>query len=266
MENANHNIASQGRIDDQVALAPSAAQPGQSPTIIDAEKYRNLFGIPGHRSPMPPLLDNSSANGKTEKKIDSNPNSNSSNNSWMNKVVWRCLRLLRLVPTDWIYPRPERSLYLALIDEERKARKRYHWVDFVIYLFLVLQLLIASILIILSAVAGDNHIAVAVLGAVIAFITGLLSLLKGQGLPIRLFNYAEELRKVRDEIDFVESGLRTNTREVKFADVESLWNMYEQARNSKSINHPDIWASTVTTPFPANRNPLVGNSAANPST
>ncbi|KAH2062179.1 hypothetical protein KXW61_003553 [Aspergillus fumigatus] len=43
---------------------------------------------------------------------------------------------------------------------------------------------------------GDHYIVVAVLGALTAIITGVLSLIKGQGQPMRLINYAHSLKEV----------------------------------------------------------------------
>src|SRR2546423_4880259 len=63
------------------------------------------------------------------------------------------------------------SLYYTLVREERRQWKVYYLYDVLVYSCLVLQLIIASTLIILGALAGDHHIAVAVLGTVTGIIT-----------------------------------------------------------------------------------------------
>jgi hypothetical protein len=140
-------------------------------------------------------------------------------------------------------PVSEASIYLTLVEEERSSRMQYFLYDVLIYSCMISQLMIASALVILGATAGDHHIAVAVLGAVTGIITGVLSLIKGQGLPTRLIQYAEGLRKVREDIDSTERGLRTQAVQVKYAEVEALRKDYEDAREAENKNRPDVWAT-----------------------
>ncbi|GFF83488.1 hypothetical protein IFM53868_03822 [Aspergillus udagawae] len=94
------------------------------------------------------------------------------------------------------------AMYPKILREEKRALRQLYAFDMLVYTCLALQLVIASTLVILSAISGDHHIIVAVLGAITGLITGVLSLVKGQGQPMRLLNYADSLKKVRDDIEF----------------------------------------------------------------
>lgn len=82
----------------------------------------------------------------------------------------------------------------------------------------------------------------AVLGAITGLITGVLSLVKGQGQPMRLLNYADSLKKVRDDIEFCENGLEARATAVNYKQVLGIWNKYISARDSQMTNRPDVWA------------------------
>jgi hypothetical protein len=146
-------------------------------------------------------------------------------------------------------------VYYSLIQEESWTWKLYYVYDILVYSAMIGQLIIAAVLIILGATAGDHHIAVAVLGAVTGVITGVLSLIKGQGLPNRLLQYADGLRKVRDNIEFTERELRAGAKDVIYDEVVKLRNDYETARDDALRNHPDSWTSFLT---PTNTRKIIG--------
>lgn len=134
------------------------------------------------------------------------------------------------------------AMYPKILREEKRALRQLFAFDMLVYTCLTLQLTIASTLVILSAISGDHHIIVAVLGAITALITGVLSLVKGQGLPMRLLNYADSLKRVRDDIEFCEYALKTRAASVTYGQVLDLWNKYTSARDSQMNNRPDVWA------------------------
>jgi hypothetical protein len=135
------------------------------------------------------------------------------------------------------------AIYPKILKEEKSTWRQLCTFNLLVYACLALQLGIASTLVILSAISGDHHIIVAVLGAMTALITGVLSLIKGQGQPMRLLNYADGLKKVRDDIEFCESGLKTGVKQVTYKQVIDLWNKYIYVRDSYMTNRPDVWAS-----------------------
>jgi hypothetical protein len=136
----------------------------------------------------------------------------------------------------------EMKLYPKILREEKTALRQLYMFNALVYTCLILQLGIASALVIMSAIGGDNHIAVATLGAATALIAGILSLAKGQGQPVRLINYADSLKKIRDDIEFCESGLRLKGTSMKYKQVSDIWSKYTSARDSQMKNRPDVWS------------------------
>ena len=149
------------------------------------------------------------------------------------------------------------SLYYSLVREESDQWRLYHIYNVVTYAALILQLVIASALIIIGAIPSStpnsggsdtyrgNRISVAVLGAVTGLLTGVMSLLKGQGLPLRFLQYASRLRQVRDKVEFMERTLRANIQGVivTHQDVLDIWHDFETVINERDMNRPDAWAS-----------------------
>lgn len=90
-----------------------------------------------------------------------------------------------------------------------------------------------------------QRIAVAVLGAVTGLLTGILSLLKGQGFPLRFLKYRSRLREVREKIEFMERQLRASIDGVvvTYLDVLDIWHEYETVVKERDMNRPDAWAS-----------------------
>ena len=140
------------------------------------------------------------------------------------------------------------SLYYALKQEETDQWSQYHLYNFITYTCLVAQLVIASALIVLGAVpnANDNsghRIAIAILGAITGLLTGVLSLLKGQGLPMRFLQYASRLREVRTNIEFKDRILRSGAATVTYRDVLDILDQYEAVLEERDMNRPDQWAT-----------------------
>jgi hypothetical protein len=135
------------------------------------------------------------------------------------------------------------SLYYELITEERHVALKYRLYEWIVYGGLMFQLMLSAILIILGALKS-NHIPISVLSAANGVVTGILSLIKGQGLPMRLIKYLDALRKVRDEIDFAERQLRANLSSITFRDVLKLKSKYEAVRQDQMANQPDVWQNS----------------------
>jgi len=149
------------------------------------------------------------------------------------------------------------SLYYSICQEESDHERLYHIYNVVIWASLILQLVIASALIIVGGIPSSTstssntrpykaqRIAVAVLGAVTGLLTGILSLLKGQGFPLRFLQYRSRLREVREKIEFMERQLRAsiNGVVVTYQDVLDIWHEYETVVKERDMNRPDAWAS-----------------------
>ncbi|KAB8067434.1 hypothetical protein BDV29DRAFT_196448 [Aspergillus leporis] len=154
------------------------------------------------------------------------------------KRSWSSIWLLK--GTD---PRDPMAMYPKVLKEEKSALHQLYMFEALVYSCLIAQLAIASALVILSAIGGDHHVVVAILGAVTALIAGILSLVKGQGQPVRLLNYADSLRQVRDDIEFFECGLKAEIMSVTYGQVLSLWERYNTTRDNQMRNRPDVWTS-----------------------
>jgi len=220
-------------------------QPASDPVLqtkLNIEQFRALVGIPlhmhGNRDQPSTTQDTSHQNSIADAPALP-PIRSATIQPLPSHLPW-LLRLLQRAPLEEKYAT---SLYYTLVREERSQWKLYHLYDILVYSCLVLQLMIASVLIILGALAGDHHIAVAILGAVTGIITGVLSLIKGQGQPNRLLQYANSLRQVKERIEFMERELRASVREVTYQEVQNLWVAYETAREEEATNRPDMWTS-----------------------
>jgi hypothetical protein len=138
------------------------------------------------------------------------------------------------------------SLYCTILRQERTSQQVYLAYDWAVYGAMFAQLVISAVLIILGALGGNFHITIAVLGAVNGVITGVLSLIKGQGYPVRLVEYMNNLRKVRENIEFMERELVVAARTVTLRQVMQLRSDYEVVRDDQLKNHPDIWQASAT--------------------
>lgn len=99
-------------------------------------------------------------------------------------------------------PRPaeNQGTYKRLVDAENKARMEYYFSASIINTGLLAQLVFAATLTVLGA-SQKSFMAVTLLGSVNTVIAGGMAYLKGQGLPERLVQYANDLRKVREHLE-----------------------------------------------------------------
>lgn len=88
------------------------------------------------------------------------------------------------------------GLYGAIRSRMRYVQWKYRIFDIATYVFLAMQLLLSAVFIVLGSIRANAHIAIAVLGAVSAVIGGVMSLMKGQGLPNRLRQARDDLKNV----------------------------------------------------------------------
>lgn len=156
------------------------------------------------------------------------------------------------------------SVYMQIVQEESDQMRLYHLYNFITYFFLIVQVIIGALTALLSSLAlldpGSAFsrrltIAVASLGAATAVLTGVLSLLKGQGLPIRLQQFASRLRQVREKIEIKEKVLRMSTTSnangsrkettIKLSEALEIWDEYQNVIRERDINRPDAWATSV---------------------
>lgn len=136
------------------------------------------------------------------------------------------------------------GFYSQVCAQKRFIERKYRLYDIVIMFLLITQIFLSAVFIILGALNVDQHITIAVLGAVSSVIAGVLALMRGQGLPNRLRMQRDGLKRVilaADELYWdVGAG-----REVRYQDVRALREAYEGVLEDARRNHPDTWNSST---------------------
>lgn len=129
------------------------------------------------------------------------------------------------------------GFYNQLCQHKRTVERKYRLYDIMIMVFLVMQIVLSAVFIVLGALNIDEHIAIAVLGAVSSVIAGVLALIRGQGLPNRLRMERDGLKKVILEADELYWDV-TAGREVTFEDVKKIRDAYSTVLEDSRRNHP----------------------------
>lgn len=144
-------------------------------------------------------------------------------------------------------PDPEQNIgiYPTILHESRRAARNQTLYTLLTSGGLILQLLISALLILLASVPANHHIAIAVFGALNGVVTGVLALVRGQGLPGRLAQYKDGLRELREKVEWLERELEAGMREVRYREVVELREAYEGLRGDEVTNRPDSWVSAA---------------------
>jgi hypothetical protein len=95
---------------------------------------------------------------------------------------------------------PNVGIYTRVITNETKAQRAYKIFNFLINTCLGVQVVVAAALTALGAASGP-HSAVTAFGAINTIIAGVLTYLRGSGLPDRLKNYQNQWRNIREYIE-----------------------------------------------------------------
>jgi hypothetical protein len=136
-------------------------------------------------------------------------------------------------------PASNPGIYQHVVENERKAQKSYTLFSNLINGCLGLQIVVAAALTALGA--GDGpHAVVTIFGAINTVIAGLLTFLKGSGLPDRLKISKTGWSKVREfieqrERDFSCDGCKWRVYE----EVEKVVEMYNNVRAGADAGTPD---------------------------
>ena len=135
-------------------------------------------------------------------------------------------------------PAPNEGIYKRTCDEESQVKFRYILSNYVVNISMMLQILLGAAQPALGAGNGPK-VAVAVLGAANTVMAGMLTYLKGQGLPTRLEQYLHLLRTLREHIEERERELMEPDCPLD-VDVElrRITKMYQEVRQTKEDNAP----------------------------
>ena len=145
--------------------------------------------------------------------------------------------VLRAEPT-LSRPAPNKGIYKRTVDEESRARFQYTVSNYVVNVCYMLQIIVGAALTALGAANGPSA-AVTILGALNTIIAGLLTYLKGQGLPGRIDQYLHLLRTLREHIEerereFLEPDCGLDVDE----EIERVTKMYQEVRQTAKDNAP----------------------------
>ena len=145
--------------------------------------------------------------------------------------------VLRANPT-LARPAHNEGIYKRTVNEESKIKYQYAVSNYMVNTFFMLQIIVGAALTALGAAKGPPA-AVTFLGAVNTVVAGLLTYLKGQGLPMRLEQYLHLLRTLREHIEarereFLEPECLLDVDE----EVERVIKMYQEVRQTAQDNAP----------------------------
>ncbi|OTA93508.1 hypothetical protein M434DRAFT_72995 [Hypoxylon sp. CO27-5] len=137
------------------------------------------------------------------------------------------------------------GIYSRVVHSEQKSKDRYKVFSILINACYFLQIVVAASLTAMGA-AGVSHGAVTAFGAINTIIAGLLTFLKGSGLPARLKYYGNEWKKIREfieqrERDFSRAGCTLDVYEV----VATIDRMYNHTKQEIEMNTPDSYTSVT---------------------
>ncbi|KAI9667484.1 MAG: hypothetical protein M1821_000300 [Bathelium mastoideum] len=135
-------------------------------------------------------------------------------------------------------PAQNLGIYKRTVDHEIKVKFQWKISTWTVNAGYLLQIIVGAALTALGA-AGGPSAAVTILGALNTIIAGLLTYLKGQGLPGRLEQHFQLLRTLREHIeererDFAEPSCPLDVDE----EIEHIANMYRDIKQTVQDNMP----------------------------
>lgn len=138
---------------------------------------------------------------------------------------------------------PNLGIYNRVCHREAQAKRGYKFTSVLINSCLGIQVIVAAALTAMGA-ANTNHVSITAFGAINTVIAGLLTYLKGSGLPNRIRWYENEWKKVREYIeqrerDFSRPDCRLDVQEV----VSVIEAMYEEVKADIQTNTPEMYIS-----------------------
>lgn len=161
--------------------------------------------------------------------------------------------LLALSSSD-LKQRPGANLgiYARIIKQEQIARYEFYFAASLINTCYAGQIVVAAALTALGA-SSSSHVVITVLGALNTVIAGMLTYLKGQGLPNRLRQYWNSLRKCREFIEEKErqcaaEGWGEDGQEGMDIDheIDVIIKMYHDVRQTAEGTFPLLLARLTT--------------------
>lgn len=141
---------------------------------------------------------------------------------------------------------PNLGIYTRVVENEAKAKKGHKYYSWLINGCLGVQIIVAAALTALGA-AGANHSAITAFGAINTVIAGVLTFLKGSGLPNRLKYYHSEWKQIREFIEQRERDLSRPGCDLDvYGVIGMIEKMYEEVKKDLEASTPDRFAGFGT--------------------
>ncbi|KAH7033075.1 uncharacterized protein B0I36DRAFT_320723 [Microdochium trichocladiopsis] len=142
-------------------------------------------------------------------------------------------------------PAANLGIYARVVHAEQKAKDSFKVFSVIINGCYFLQIIVAAALTAMGA-ANANNKAITAFGAFNTIIAGLLTFLKGSGLPARYKYYGNEWKKIRQYIeqrerDFSRQGCTLDVYHV----AETIEKMYAHIEQEIEANTPDSYTSVT---------------------
>lgn len=137
---------------------------------------------------------------------------------------------------------PNLGIYTRVVANEAKAKKGHKFYSWLINGCLGVQVIVAAALTALGA-AGASHSAITAFGAINTVIAGVLTFLKGSGLPNRLKYYHTEWKQIREFIEQRERDLSRPGCDLDvYGVIGMIEKMYEDVKKDLEASTPDRFA------------------------
>ena len=135
-------------------------------------------------------------------------------------------------------PAPNEGIYKRTVDEESRVSFQYQVSNYFVNIGGMAQIVVGAAVTALGAANGPRA-AVTIFGAANTIMAGMLTYLKGQGLPYRLEQYLHLLRTLREHIEERERELLEPDCPLDVEEeIKSIIKMYSEVRQSKEDNAP----------------------------
>lgn len=139
-------------------------------------------------------------------------------------------------------PAPNLGIYARVVHNEQTAKIGFKYFSWLINGCLGLQIVVAAALTALGA-AGGSRGAVTVFGAINTVIAGILTFLKGSGLPNRFKYYQTEWKRVREFIEQRERDFSRPDCDLEVYGVVTMVEaMYDEVKTDLEASQPDRFA------------------------
>lgn len=140
-----------------------------------------------------------------------------------------------------------KGLYKQVISDQRYRNRQHRAFEALFYSALAAQIIIGAVLTSLGPVSDSHSRAITILGIFNTSIAGLLTVLKGQGLPERFRKDEYQMKKVQDFIEEMDVRLSVGGAD-EFTAVEldevvqEVWERYNAAVDGAERNKLSVYA------------------------